>query len=606
METKPSAIEKRAYWAIAAMVFGYVFIRSFTVPLANDEAATFFTFVHTSDFIPFVSDYWSANNHFVNTLLTWICYQLFGEQEWALRLPNVLAFALFLYFVFKIGTRLNKAWLRWLFWVPLFSAHYIVEFFAYSRGYGLSLAFLMGYIHLLIQAQEDQNNRYTKLYLAVLLLFLGVMSNLNLLISYLIGLALVQLPQLQNFKWKKWLSFNLIAAAPLAIPITISLILKSKEELYIGQPSLVKTWHTLMVRFTGIADDLSLTFLIILLSLLLTLGLWLAVRSLLKKWALSPLLIFVVLLSLNLLAAQLMSSWLGVLFPTERTAMHWVPLLIGMGTFSISLLKGLLQKLSGIALALIWLSIPIFGFKSVNPYASSDPHWALEQIPDSFYFAVQKDSDPEGFPRSVSSSTSLNTFTWAFKNLKYKGGLDACIDFKFWNPEYVADYLILNLKEFKDFTPQYDTLIYDPYSAMTLLKRKALLSKSLLASTDTSSYGQRSEEWFILGDWQSIDSLTNKAIRLDYTLDIRSPKDPLPSLVTLELKDSLNNVTHYNQYRLDYFKTDFGHQEVIKASLMLDSVPSGTASLRTLLWNIKSKPFTLNSCRVDFYQLVEN
>ncbi len=591
---------------MALLVFVYVAIRTFTVGLANDEAATFFTFVHTGDFIPFVSDYWSANNHFVNTALTWVCYQLFGVTEWVIRLPNLLALGVFMYFIFRIGKRLEHRYLRWFFWIALLSCHYLIEFFGYSRGYGLSIAFLMGSIHYLLLAQEDAGRRYRNLLLGLVMISLGLFSNLNLIVSYLIWLALAQVVILKNFHWKKFLGFNLLAMVPLALAVVISLILKSKEELYIGQSSLRKTFHTLLGRFAGMNSDLALNIFLVFLALLLLAALVLTIRRQFRKIDITPLLLLVALFGLNLLAVQLMYWWLDVLLPTERTAMHWFPLFTGLTVFTLDRFHGWPQKAMGIISAAILLAVPVYGLRSANLKVSADPLWAMEQIPDDFYFAVVNDSPADEFPRSISSSTSFYTFTWAFKNLKFQQGQDACVDFKFWDPQYIADYLILNLNEFDDFTEIYDTLLYDVPTRMTLLKRKNLLQKKKAGTADTRLSQQQNDEWVLIGEWPVDDSLYGKSIRLDYTLLIHSPVHPIPSLVTLEIRDSLSHTLHYDQFRVNYFKTNFGNDEPIRASLLLDSVPDGASTLRTLYWNIKSEPFTLNSSRVDFYQLVEN
>ncbi len=606
MRTFSPKTEKRLFTALAAIVFVYIAIRTVTVPLANDEAATFFNFIHTSNFLPFVNDYWTANNHYLNSALSWVCYKIFGVNEWALRLPNLIALVLYLFFVFKIGLRLKNYWLRWLFWLPLIFSHYLMEFFGYSRGYGLSISMLMGSIHFLLLAVEVQPQRYRNLLLSLLLISLGIFSNLNLLVSYLIWLTLAQLPQLKNFSWKKWLSFNLLAIAPGAVAIVISFILKNKEELYIGQNSLIKTIHTLTVRFADIFNDPGLYTFIAFLSIMLVVAVLQNLRKLKAKFNLTPGLVFTTLLALNLLAALLMHWLLGILFPLERTAMHWMPLMVGFVAFTLDSLRGVLKILL-IVFSVFILSIPVIqSIKMVNLHVSSDPFWALEQVPPEFYFAVKENTADGEFPPSVSSSTSLNTYTWAFNNLKYNGGMGSCVNFNFWKPQYVADYLILNQKEFTTFTGLYDTLLYDPHSDMTLLERKSKLTKQLIDSAFVSKEDESKGEWEVLGEWKDIDSLVGKALRLDYTLHIQSPKHPLRSLITLELKDSAQNITYYNQFNLDLFKTDFHDASPIRSSLLLDSIPENTSNIRTLFWNRESKPFTLNSSRVDFYQLVEN
>ncbi len=597
--------EKWLFTCLAALVFIYVAIRSVTVPLANDEAATFFNFVHTANFLPFVNDYWTANNHYLNSALTWVSYEVFGLHEWALRLPNLLSLLLYLYFLFQLGKRLTSTWLKWLFWLPLLFSHYLMEFYGYSRGYGLSITFLLGSIHFLLLSQEVQTARYKNLLLSLLMISLGVFSNLNLLVSYLIWVALAQLPQLKNPNRKKWLFFNALAIIPLSTAIKIAFILMSKKELYIGQNSLLKTIHTLNVRFADVFSDYGLYMLVAFLSLLLVAACYLAVRSLKSKFSLNGEIIFLTFFWLNLLAAVLMNRLLEVLFPLERTAMHWMPLMVGFVAFTLDGLEGKLKTAMATAGTLI-LVVPIVqSIGMVNLHVSSDPYWALEQVPPEFYLTVKNQQAEDDFPPSVSSSTSLNTYTWAFNNLKYQGGMGSCIDFYYKEPQYVADYLILNQKEFTSFTRLYDTLLYDPHSDMTLLERRVKLKKVLVGSNTTDTPGEVNDQWKLLGEWGSIDSLANKAVRLDYTLQLQSPLYTLPSLVTLEMRDSAQSIVYYNQFSLDLLKEDFRTDQSIKSSLILDSVPPSTSSIRTFLWNIDSGLFSLGSSKVELYMLKE-
>ncbi len=574
--------------------------------MANDEANTFFTFVHTGDFIPFVADYWSANNHLVNSALTWISYKVFGVHEWALRLPNLLSLLVYFIAIYKLGVRLEKTWLRWLFWIPLLTAHFMLEFFAYSRGYGISIAFFLMSIHYLLLSQEKSMARYKHLLLSLGCIVIALYANLNLMVSFMIWWGFAQIPQLKNFDLKKWLGFNFIAAIPFGLAVDISLILKSKEELYIGQSTLHKTFHTLLGRFSDIHDQVYLNVFLVFLGLVFLVGVTLSFKQLQKQLVLNPLTLFLLFFGLNLLAVQLMFWWLDVLMPTERTAMHWFPLFIGLLAFCLNSLKKNFQWVAGVVSLIFILPISLFGLQVANFRVSADPVWALEQIPDSFYLKVQEENKAREFPASISASTSFYTFNWAFKNLKYGGHEPACVDFKFWDPQYVADYLILDLKEYPSFTTLYDTVIHDEPTKVTLLKRKQFLRKVAIDKGQTTTRTENQDHWTMLAEWNLKDSLWQKSIRLDYSLLLLSDEKPLTGLITLELRDSAENTLHYNQFRVNYFKTKFDNVIPIRSSLMLDSVPINTHSVRTLFWNINSSVFTLNSSRVELYELVEN
>ncbi len=73
---------------VSAIVFIIAGIRCATVPFNHDETATFFYYIQSGDFLPFLSHV-DANNHILNSGLGWVCYKLFGDSPFSLRLPNL-------------------------------------------------------------------------------------------------------------------------------------------------------------------------------------------------------------------------------------------------------------------------------------------------------------------------------------------------------------------------------------------------------------------------------------------------------------------------------------------------------------------------------------
>lgn len=90
------------YWNLAAWsafylcVAGIVFRASFlTLPMAYDESYSFVNFASKS--LPLaLGEYNSTNNHLLNTLGMHVSYLLFGQRDWALRLPAFVCGALLL------------------------------------------------------------------------------------------------------------------------------------------------------------------------------------------------------------------------------------------------------------------------------------------------------------------------------------------------------------------------------------------------------------------------------------------------------------------------------------------------------------------------------
>ncbi len=158
-----------------------------------DEAATYLNYISASPMAVF--NFNSANNHLINTLLTKLAWVLGGSSEFVLRLPNLLAFAVYLLFSFLILDRFVKNKIIAVCGYILLSLNpYVLDFFSLCRGYGLSLAFLMAslffFFSFMENAIENKPDRYRPLNFSLAAAGLAVLCNFGLLNVY-ISLAVI-------------------------------------------------------------------------------------------------------------------------------------------------------------------------------------------------------------------------------------------------------------------------------------------------------------------------------------------------------------------------------------------------------------------------------
>ncbi|MBN1269708.1 MAG: glycosyltransferase family 39 protein [Kiritimatiellae bacterium] len=185
--------------AVGTLLFGYVAVRAYGLSMTWDEAYTYLQFVRQGvvwpDFHPdlvFPGKYhvMSANNHVLNTWLMTISVRLFGNAEWALRLPNVLMYSLFLLYSGLLARRLGNATLVCLSFTMLNANPYLVDFFSLGRGYGLSWAFIMGSLyHLERFLRGHARNRHALL--SACLAALAAFAHLTVLVYFLALVALL-------------------------------------------------------------------------------------------------------------------------------------------------------------------------------------------------------------------------------------------------------------------------------------------------------------------------------------------------------------------------------------------------------------------------------
>ena len=169
-------LEKAAFAVISGAAFLYLIVKVASMPFILDEATTFVEFVQTGDLLPTESR-WTTNNHLLNTGLMWVFYQLFGDDEFVLRLPNLLAFLLYSLATFNLMRRLKSVSLKLLFAVGMVSPMFFLDFFAMARGYGLSFAFLLWACVNWLRAQESKRAYFG----AEISFFLAIMANLSII-----------------------------------------------------------------------------------------------------------------------------------------------------------------------------------------------------------------------------------------------------------------------------------------------------------------------------------------------------------------------------------------------------------------------------------------
>lgn len=163
---------------------GYLVYKAVMIPITHDEVATTLFYSKFSSWeIMMYPDEW-PNNHILNTLLSKYCIGLFGPEQWAVRLPNLLAFLLYSYAVFRSLQLILQD--HSLFFIPfalLFLANpYLFDFFALSRGYGMSIALSFAAASFLISGYYKSKPHH--IWLALLLAILASYANFTLLLFW--------------------------------------------------------------------------------------------------------------------------------------------------------------------------------------------------------------------------------------------------------------------------------------------------------------------------------------------------------------------------------------------------------------------------------------
>lgn len=128
--------------ALGAVFLAYTVIRAVRVPLTCDEA---FTGTHWVDPGPLAALTFDgpvrSNNHLLNSLLSTASQAVLGRTPFALRLPNLIAHAVFLVASWRLLSRVAGEGVALAGFALLNGNPLLLELFGLARGYGLALGF---------------------------------------------------------------------------------------------------------------------------------------------------------------------------------------------------------------------------------------------------------------------------------------------------------------------------------------------------------------------------------------------------------------------------------------------------------------------------------
>lgn len=128
---------------LSLLLFAYATVRASTVSFSYDECYTFLEHVRKNRMYQDAFDQMGANHHLLNVWMMWGSWKLFGDSELALRVPSLLAYAIYLYATVRIALR-SKSVLLGIGAFLLLNVHpYLIDFFSLARGYALGHAFIM-------------------------------------------------------------------------------------------------------------------------------------------------------------------------------------------------------------------------------------------------------------------------------------------------------------------------------------------------------------------------------------------------------------------------------------------------------------------------------
>jgi len=454
---------------VSAVVFTIVAIRCATVPFCNDEAATFFHFIQSGNFLPYRS-FVTANNHILNSCLARICFKLFGSSPFSLRLPNLLALLVLIVALYKTSKRLTYMHSKMLLTAGFLLAFPFLSFYSACRGYGISMSFLVLSAFYLMEYFNSKETK--KLILFCLFMQIAVSANLTLIVVEIMltfSVIIFQLFEKKFFKIKNILVL-VVHSALILYWVKYSFFLQASNAFYIGQGenyfgitfvSLVQLLSGLQSRWIPICI---LCGFIVLLIFAITINLKRIQVNRLNLF--TPSLFYSLMLAGIIMAFYGMKILLNTNYPEERTGLFFyvfftLSFIFILDQFSGKLLKGITSLvIAGALIHFVW---------SINFQKHSSG--AYITFPEIFYTRILEEQ--KLYPGRITIGGQYETkYVYAFWNYRHNGNLDT-IDASYNNKIPISfTYIIAWNKDESYYKPYYDKIDFDKSWGLALFKRR--------------------------------------------------------------------------------------------------------------------------------------
>ncbi len=581
----------------------YVGLRAYFVPITIDEAATFFHYIHPGAIWPGEGTILDANNHILNSFLSRCSYLLFGTSEFVLRLHAVLLTGVYLFYTFLLAKYIQHKIVRWAFILAFLFPHFFVEFFAFTRGYGISMALLIAALYHLISFYRE--SRTSHLVVTMVWLALATLANLTLFISFLIVLILLVAKCIYLLVRKKSAWINLViclvlAAAPSWWFVFYGLKLKGNGSLYYGNQDSFwgTTVGTLMDNFTWENNLIGKVVLALFFA-----GLVLMLISKIKALKLSNLFTPGVLFSALLLgniAANLLMKWLmDTNYLEDRTGLFYYPFFVLSLCFVADETDLTFKKYIANGLLVVMCFFPIHFFVNMNLTHST--LWYFDAGIRVFYEAIKEDAGIQKPPPMI-SAYHLRALTFSFYNFKDGGLFNQLANIE--NTGGEVDYQIVTKEQCND-CELFEELIYEPISKQYLMKRKKLMQRQQVHTfEDIPSDGIISDE-FQEFERIIIDTLVGKILELEFMLTVKS-NGPFAAWLIVDVLDEEENSLNNNLVGMSWLKREYnGEENNFHYTVPLSRIPEHAKGVKCFVWNLQQREYEIVKGEIRVNKLVE-
>ena len=575
-------------------IFLYLFFKASLQGISNDEAFTFFYYIHKNTFFPGDAT-WDANNHILNSFFSIQFYKLFGKDLIFLRLTNVLSFLLYAYYVYKSSHFFKTNWSKVALQVGLLTPVFLLDMFSVSRGYGMSIAFLWAAIYHFVNYFKSKSNKDNLGFW--IFIGLAVWSNLSLINSYLIIIGAFTVYLIIKFKEIGKLQKVLFIFPGLSVFIAAAIYsntLKEKGLLYYGnQEGFVETTLATLAEFQFGFNNQILAFSWLVLMLVLIIMIFSTIKKVRNLQELYTFKYIIGLfLFLNIVGIILLNVILEVNFPEDRTAIYLIPLFIAAFVLVIEEWSFKIKQLRW--LHLLTLIIP-FGLIQ-NASLKGTNLWKDLYLSQEMHDVIAKEQLKSERQLTV-NGYHLFKWSWQYFNLNQDLSYLSFVPF----PDTCSDIIIARPSDLENNDLNtYEKLYQSDFNKVSILKRKKYLTKKLVLKTEDKLTLEGTDEFLEL--FHDTVNADFKRLNLTFKMSVDSEKKPLQTKLVIETKRKNKEQIYYDLIPLDWLRSEWNNDQLL-IDRNLPTSAEDTVIVKAYLWNNKKETFNAKISELSFYSL---
>lgn len=558
----------------------YVALRAHFIGPYQDEITTFFWYAKKGDINPFHA-HLDANNHVLNSLFIHISYLLFGTKLFFLRLPNILAFIIFCYYLFKISQLIKSQLLRFSLFITFLASIFFISFFSIARGYGISYAFLLGTFYFLLRIKDEYREKY--LVYGLIFLSLSLWANLSLLLTSLpIFFAYVfYFIKSKPFSKISYL-YLLIYIVPVYFAIDFALLLKNNGSLYLGiegdflfdaiMPLLFNLFYSFKIAYALLfIGGIGAVYLILFKR-----------KSLLKS---NAFILFFILFS-SVMGIYLSFYILGVGYPVERALLHIGVLFI---VYLFFILDEFNLKLVNYLALILPLFLVVFFFKEQGVNLTYIPIWRETTFHKSFFDKIDYNSENQPLIYGAGPiNKSLNHYN-VTDDFNYNVAQEGS------KVSDIADYLILFNYKTDYNREKYVLLDSNTFTGVKLLRRNEKVSWIKFHELEIDSLHTKNQYPGFFEIDINPDSIGSFRNEIEFNCLTKNLKDNV--WIVYILKNKNGETLHYNSYSVDRLFNNL-NQDNFNKSFFIEDVSKDATVLNCYIWNIKGEDLFLTDIKI--------